>query len=63
MDDVVEQLGCLFCCRLDMGFEFDPLRKLVNAGIDPVETSWHKFERPDHVKSLACKGPRSRNYL
>jgi len=63
MYDVIEQLSCLFCCDLDKGFVFDPLGELVDADIDLAESSWRRLEWLDHIQSLACKGPWSRNHL
>ena len=63
MYDVVEQLSCLFCYGLDKGFVFNPLGEHVDADIDLVKSSWRGLERPDHIQSPACKGPRRKNHL
>ena len=63
MNDVIKQLGYLLRCSLDQGFVFDPLGEFVDTDIDPAETSWRGLEGPNHIQSLACKGPRHRNRL
>ena len=57
MNDVVEQLGWLLRYSLDQGFVLDLVGKFVDADVDPAETSQHGLEWPDHIQSLACKGP------
>ena len=63
VSDVVKQLDCLLRYSLDQGFVFDPLGEFVDVDVDPAETSRHGLEGPDHIQSLACKGPRHRNHL
>ena len=63
MNDVVNQLGCFLCCSLDQGFVFDLVGEFINVDVDPVETSQRGLEQPNHIESLACKGPRCRNRL
>ena len=63
MNDVIKQLSRLLHCSLDQGFVFDPLGEFVDVDVDPAETSRHGLEGPDHIQSLACKGPRRMNRL
>ena len=48
---------------MDQGFVFDPLGEFVVADVDLAETFRRGLERPDHIQSPACKGPRRRNRL
>ena len=49
MDDVFEELDCLFCGSRNKAFVFDPLGELVNGDVHVLETTWHWPKRPDHV--------------
>ena len=59
VDDIFEELDCLFCSSRNKRFVFNPLGELVNGDIHVLETPWRWLERPDHVQSLACERPRS----
>jgi len=63
VNDVIKQLCCLLRCSLDQGFIFDPLGEFVDVDVDPSEASQRKLEGSDHIKSLACEGPRCKNRL
>ena len=58
MDGVIKQLSCLLCCSLNKGFILDSLGELIDADVYLAESSKHGLEGPDHIQSLACKGPR-----
>ena len=39
MDEVVEELRCFLCCRLDERLVLDPLGEFVNSDINPSESA------------------------
>ena len=49
MDDVVEELCCFLCCRLDEQLVLDPLGEFVNSNINPSESTGDVLEWPNHV--------------
>ena len=59
VDDIFEELDCLFCSSRDERFILNPLGELINGNIYVLEATWRWLERPNHIQSLACKGPRS----
>ena len=63
MDDVVEELHCFLCCRLDERLVLDPLGEFVNSDINPSKSARGFLDWPNHVQSLACERPRGRNRL
>ena len=63
MDDVVEELRCFLCCRLDERLVLDPLGEFVNSDINPSESTGGILEWPNHVQSPACERPRGGNHL
>ena len=63
MDDVIEELRCFLCCRLDKRLVLDPLGEFVNSDINPSETIGGVLEWPNHVQSPACEWPRGGNRL
>ena len=63
MDDVIEELRCFLCYRLDKRLVLNPLREFVNSDINPSESTGGILEWPNHVQSLACEWPRGGNRL
>jgi len=63
MYDVVEELRCFLCCRLDERFVLNPLGEFVNSNINTSESAEGILEWPNHVQSLACEWPRGENRL
>ena len=59
MDDIFEELDCFLCSSRYEWFILDPLGELVDGDVYILKTTWHWFERSDHVQSPACKGPGS----
>ena len=49
MDDVVEELRCFLCYRLDERLVLDPLGEFVNSDINPSESVGGILEWPNHV--------------
>ena len=49
VDDIFEELDCFLCSSQDERFILDPLGEPVDGDIHVPETTWHWFERPDHV--------------
>ena len=49
MHDIFEELDCLLSSSRNKRFVFDPLGELVDGDVYVPETTWHWFERPDHV--------------
>jgi len=58
MHDVLQQLGCLLGGCGDEGLVLNPLEEFVDGDVYIFETSKSWLERPDHVQSPACEGPR-----
>jgi hypothetical protein len=61
VDDIIDELCSLFCPSLKEGLVLDPFGEFVNSDVDLVETSWCRLEWPNHIQSLACERPGSRN--
>ena len=59
VDDIFKELDYLLCGGRDKRFILDPLGELVNGDIYILETTWRWLERPNHIQSPACEGPRS----
>ena len=49
MDDVIEELRCFLCCRLDEWLVLDPLGEFVNSDINPLESTGGVLEWSNHV--------------
>ena len=49
VDDIFKELGCFLCSSREERFILDPLGEPVDGDIHVPETTWHWFERPDHV--------------
>ena len=39
MDDVIEELHCFLCCRLDERLVLDPLGEFINSDINPSKST------------------------
>ena len=63
MDNVVEELRCFLCCRLDEWLVLDPLGEFVNSEINSSESAGGILEWPNHVQSPSCKWLRGGNRL
>ena len=61
--DVLKELDCFFSSSCDEWFVFDPFGELIDGDVHVPETSWRRFERPDHIQSPACERPGSWNGL
>jgi len=49
MDDVIEELRCFLCYRLDERLVLDPFGEFVNSDINPSEFVGGVLEWPNHV--------------
>jgi len=63
MDDVVEELRCFLCCRLDERLVLYPLGEFVNSDINPSEFARGFLEWPNHVQSPTCERSIGENRL
>ena len=63
MDDIFEELDYFLCSSRDEWFILDPLGELVDGDVYIPEATWRWLERPDHIQSPACEGPRGWNRL
>ena len=61
--DVFKELNCFLSSGYDEWFVLDPLGELIDGDVHVPETSWRRFERPDHIQSPACEWPGSWNGL
>ena len=51
--DVFKELDCFLSSSCDEWFVLNPLGELINGDVHIPETSWHWFERSDHIQSPA----------
>jgi hypothetical protein len=58
VDDLVEECDSLFRRCRDQGHVLYPLGEFVDQHKDACKFSKGRFERPDHIQSLACEGLR-----